>query len=461
MDNDHTGHMSKHIRLSLPNASGALTMVTAAVSGAGGIVGEVHRLHENPRRRMVGLNIIAASDEQWAAIMRALTDIDQVRVEGETDPALKAHRGGLIGVQPIVPFRSEEDFTTFYTSGAARVAQMIARAPHLARSYTAIPRLVALVTNGEALLSLGDIGPQAAMPLLEGKAILLNTVTMLSGVPILLETSDPTEIVQTLVHIAPTFAAICVEGIAAPACFGVEEALVSQIQQPVWHDDQHGAAVVVLAAVLTLTQRSQHALKRLRVGLVGLGAAGIGIARLLRAAGVRHVLGMDPREDACLHFALFGGHATTLEEVMQEAEVVVATTEVSGSIRPELVRRGQTLLALSHLTPEVALDAARAAGAQCVSDGRMLTSALVFPGLLRGALDAGSTQITDVMKLAAAEAIAHQSKGPLLLPSALDPVLHLRVAHAVRDSVQREQIAHATVRPPSVPKKEEQHDGIR
>lgn len=436
-------------------------MVTAAVSGAGGIVGEVHRLHENTRRRMVELDIIAASEEQWAAIVQALTDLDQVQIEGEADPALEAHRGGLIDVQPTVPFRSEEDFTTFYTSGAASVAQTIAHASHLAQLYTAIPRLVALVTNGEAILSLRGIGPRAAMPLLEGKAVLLNTVTMLSGVPILLATSDPTEIVRTLGHIAPTFAAICVEGIAAPACFVVEEALVSQLRQPVWHDDQHGAAVVVLAAVLTLTRRSRHALKRLRVGLVGLGAAGIGIARLLRTAGMRHVLGMDPRKDACLHFALFGGHATTLEEVMQEAEVVVATTGDPGSIRPELVRRGQTLLALSHLTPEIAPDAARAAGAQYVADGRMLTSALVFPGLLRGALDAGSTQITDAMKLAAAEAIAHQSEGPLLLPSALDPMLHLRVAHAVRDSVQREQTGPAKGRPPSLPKKEEEHDVTR
>lgn len=435
-------------------------MVTAAISGAGGIVDEVHRLHENTRR-MVELDIVVASEEQWAMIIQALTGLDHVQIEGEADPALEAHHGGLIGVQPIVSFRSEEDFTTFYTSGAASVAQTLAHAPHLVQSYTAIPRLVALVTNGEDILSLGDIGPQAAMPLLEGKAVLLNTVTTLSGVPILLRTSDPTEIVRTLVHIAPTFAAISMEGIAAPACFAVEEALSAQVQQPIWHDDQHGAAVVVLAAVLTLARRDRHALKRLRVGLVGLGTAGIGIASLLRTAGVQHVLGTDSREDACRRFVHLGGHATTLAEVMQEAVVVVATTGTPGSIRPELVRRGQTLLALSHPTPEFAPAAVRAAGAQYVADGQRLTSALVFPGLLRGALDAGSTRITDAMKLAAAEAIAHQSEGPLLLPSALDPVLHLRVAHAVRDSVQQAQAGPATGRPPALPKKEESYDVAR
>ncbi len=143
---------------------------------------------------------------------------------------------------------------------------------------------------------------------------------------------------------------------------------------------------------------------------------------------------------------------------MQEAEVVVATTGAPGPIRPELMRRGQALLALAHLTPEMMLEVARVVGAPYVADGRRLTSALVFPGLLRGTLDAGSRQITDAMKLAAAEAIAQQSEGPLLLPSALDPVLHLRVACAVRDSARRARTAHATSRPPSSFKKEESHD---
>ncbi|HXG21356.1 MAG TPA: NAD(P)-dependent oxidoreductase [Methylomirabilota bacterium] len=458
MENDHTSGESKHLRLSLPNVSGALTRVTAAVSGAGGIVGEVHRLHDNPRRRLVELDIVAASEDQWAAILQALGSLEHVQIEGESNPALDAHRGGLIGVQPLVSFRSDEDFTTFYTSGATSVAQSIAQAPHLAQSYTAIPRLVALVTTGEAVPSLGDIGPQAAMPLLEGKAVLLNTVTTLSGVPILIGTSDPAEIVRTLAHIAPTFAAISLEGIAAPACFAVEEVLSARLRQPVWHDDQHGAAVVVVAAVFTLARRSRRALTRLRVGLVGLGAAGIGIIKLLRAAGVRHVLGVDPCEHACRRFTHLGGSAATLAEVMQEAEVVVATTGAPGPIRPELMRRGQALLALAHLTPEMMLEVARVVGAPYVADGRRLTSALVFPGLLRGTLDAGSRQITDAMKLAAAEAIAQQSEGPLLLPSALDPVLHLRVACAVRDSARRARTAHATSRPPSSFKKEESHD---
>ncbi len=217
--------------------------------------------------------------------------LEHVQVDAETDPMLDAHRGGLIGVQSIVPFRSEEDFTTFYTSGAISTARTIAQSPHLVPWYTAIPCLVALVTNGENVPHLGEIDPRAMMPLLEGKAVLLNTMLMLSGVPILLDTRDPHEIVRTLAHIAPTFAAISMEGIAAPACLAVEEALVAQLRQPVWHDDQHGVAVVVLAALLTLAKHSQQPHTRIHVGVVGLGASGIGIARLLRVAGVRQSMG--------------------------------------------------------------------------------------------------------------------------------------------------------------------------
>ena len=228
MNNHHGDRVTKQIRLSLPNATGALSTFTTAVSSAGGIVGEVRTLRNHTQRRVVQLDILATSEQQWAAIRQALMRLEHVQVDAETDPTLDAHRGGLIGVQSIVPFCSEEDFTTFYTSGAISTARTIAQSPHLVPLYSAIPRLVALVTNGENIPRLGEIDPRAVMPLLEGKAVLLNTMLMLSGVPILLDTRDPHEIVRTLAHIAPTFAAIVVEGIAAPACFSVEEALVAQ-----------------------------------------------------------------------------------------------------------------------------------------------------------------------------------------------------------------------------------------
>ncbi len=461
MDNedDHAGRVNKRIRISLPNASGALSTVTAAVSARGGLVRAVQNLHEDLQRRVVEIDLVAADQKQFAAIIGAIKDLDGALVEGETDPALEAHRGGTITVQARVPFRNEQDFSTIYTPGAARVAQAIARAPELAHAYTAIPHLVALVTNGTAVLGLGDIGPRAAMPVLEGKAVLLDTFALLSGVPILLDTKDPKEMVRTLLHIAPTFAAICLEGIAAPACFAVEEYLVDLSQKPIWHDDQHGVAVVVLAALLTLARRSRRSLKKACIGLVGLGAAGVGVAKLLRTYGVQRVLGTDLQAEARAHLAHLGGQPTTLEGVMQEAEVVVATSGAPGCIQPELVRRGQTLLALSHPEPEISPEDALAAGAQYAADGRTLTSALAVPGLLRGALDARISRFTDAMKFAAAAAIARHVKEPALVPAVLDPVLHLRVARAVRDAARREQALAGNA--PAAPTRQEVHDAAR
>jgi malate dehydrogenase (oxaloacetate-decarboxylating) len=270
---------------------------------------------------------------------------------------------------------------------------------------------------------------------------------LLSGVPILLATRDPHETVRTRVHIAPTFAAIVLEGIAVPGCYAVEEALSTQLSQPVWHDDQHGVAVVVLTALLTLAMQTQEPHTRIRVGLVGLGVSGIGIAKLLHVAGVRQLWGTDPHDNGCQRLTQLGGTATTVEEVMREAEVIVVTSAAPGFRRPDLVRRGQTLLALSSFSPELE-EAARAAEARYVADDQRLTTALVFPGIIRGALDACRTRITDAMKIAAAVAIMRHCRGTDLLPSVLDPAPHLHVAHAVQDCATREQTEPVRVKGP-------------
>lgn len=431
--------LTKCIRLSLRNVPGALSAVTAAVSEAGGIVHAVHSKQENPKRRVVELDILVISQGQFAVIGNALQQLDGVSIEREPDTALDAHRGGVITVQAKVPFRSEQDFASIYVPGAARVAQAIAGTPTLVHSHTAVPRLVALITNGTAVLGLGNIGPRAAMPVLESKAVLLDACVMISGVPILLDTTDPQKIIETLLCIAPTFAAICLEGIAAPGCFAVEDSLIETLQTPVWHDDQHGVAVVVLAALLTLARRYQRSLKTFRIGLVGLGPSGIGIVKLLRSCGVEGVLGADEQAEARVHLTRHGGQPAAVEEVMEEAEVVIATGGAPGSIQPGLVRRGQIIFALSDPAPEITPDAALTAGARYAVDGRTLTSALAFPGLLRGALEARLSRVTDSVKLAAAATIARHTKAPALVPAVLDPVLHLRVAQAVRDVARREE----------------------
>jgi malic enzyme-like protein len=190
-EGDRAGRVNTRIRISLLNVSGALSPVTAAVSTRGGLVRAVPSLHGDPWRRVVEIDLVAAGQEQCAAIIGAIKYREGVLVEGETDPALEAHRGGTIAVQARVPFRSEQDFSTVYTPGAGRVAQATARVPALVHSYPAIPHLVALVSNGTAVLGLGDIGPRAAMPALEGKTVRLETFALRSGGPILLNTKDP------------------------------------------------------------------------------------------------------------------------------------------------------------------------------------------------------------------------------------------------------------------------------
>ncbi len=213
-----------------------------------------------------------------------------------------------------------------------------------------------------------------------------------------------------------------------------------QLAQPVWHDDQHGMAVVVLAALLTLAKNLRQPHTRLRVGLVGLGVTGIGIAKLLRVADVRQIWGTDPDDDGCQRLTQLGGTATTVEEVMREAEVIILTSATPGCLCPDLVRRGQTLLARSSFSSELA-EAAHAVDAAYIADDQRLTSALVLPGMLRGALDACSPRITEAMKIAAAVAIMQHSGDATFLPSVLDPSLHLHVARAVQDCAVREQAA--------------------
>jgi malate dehydrogenase (oxaloacetate-decarboxylating) len=292
-----------------------------------------------------------------------------------------------------------------------------------------------VVTNGTAILGLGNIGPVAGMPVMEGKSVLYEQLVGISAVPILIDSADADHIVQTVKAIAPTFGAIHLEDIAAPACFEIEQRLQDELSIPVLHDDQHATAVVVLGALLTITGRMGIDLTQDPVGIIGLGAAGLGIAQLLRAYGVCDVYGTDLRDDAKERLRAMGGKPTDLAGVMRSGEVIVATTGVPGLIKPEMVRSGQVILALSNPDPEIAPELAIEHGARFAADGRTINNALAFPGLFRGALKAGARRFTDEMKIAAANAIAGQTKMDNLVPSILDREVHQHVADAVAVAV--------------------------
>jgi len=288
------------------------------------------------------------------------------------------------------------------------------------------------VTNGTAVLGLGDIGPLAGLPVMEGKAALFAKLADLSAVPILIDEKDPDTLVDVISAIAPSFGAIQLEDIRAPECFAVERTLRARLDKPVLHDDQHGTAVVTLAALISASRIVGRDLRQQAVGQVGLGAAGIGIVRLLMQYGVTHVLGADVNEGQLRMLEQMGGHRASLEDLMARCDVVVATTGRPGLIKPELVRPGQMVFALSNPEPEIEARVARERGAVFAADGRGINNVLGFPGLFRGALDAGAHEFTDAMLFAAAEAIAdHAPKGELV-PDPLDRRVHDAVAAAVR-----------------------------
>jgi malate dehydrogenase (oxaloacetate-decarboxylating) len=354
------------------------------------------------------------------------------------DRAFLAHEGGKLEIEARRPVESNQDMRDVYTPGVARVCTAIAEDPDLARRYTTIGRTVAICTNGTRVLGLGDIGPVASMPVMEGKAIFYAQLAGISAVPVLIDTKDVDEFVETVVRIAPSFGGIHLEDISAPECFEIERRLIEALEQPVMHDDVHGTAVVTLAAAIVACRDAGMRLDQAVVGQVGLGAAGFGIASLIKESGAERVIATDPGAEARERAASCGIEPVEdLETVMREADVVVATTGVPGLIKPEMVREGQVILALSNPAPEITVEDALAAGAASAADGTVVNNVLGYPGMFRGALLAGANAMTSEMKRAAAWAIAGLTvEAEQLVPDVLDPKVHCCVADAVRQAAE-------------------------
>jgi len=353
------------------------------------------------------------------------------------------HQKGKIAIRSRYPIDSLTTLRRVYTPGVAEVCLKIAKDPSQARLYTSISHMVAIVTDGTAVLGLGDIGPLASMPVMEGKAMLMETLVGLSGVPILLNTKDPDEIVQTVAAIAPTFAAIQLEDISAPRCFDIEERLQSMLDIPVMHDDQHGTAVVCTAALLVATRDTGMDLGKAVIGQIGLGAAGQAIGQMMMRLTGNPVYGADLSSEALERFEKSGGKKSDLKEIMQECDIVVATTGAPNLIKPEMVRKGQIILALSNPNPEIDPEIALERGAAFAADGQSVNNVLGFPGIFRGAVDSYAPRITHEMLVAAARTIAGMTPPGELVPSPLDKKVHLAVARAVAETAMKQGIARA------------------
>jgi len=380
------------------------------------------------------------------------------------DPVFALHAGGKLAVAPSVGLAGPEDLALAYTPGVARVCEAIAEDPGLAAEYTWVPNTVAVVTDGTAVLGLGDIGPRAAMPVMEGKAVLFKEFGGVDAVPICLDTTDPDAIVETVVRLAPSFGGINLEDIAAPRCFDIERRLRERLDIPVFHDDQHGTAVVVLAALRNALRLTGRSLGGCRIVVAGAGAAGVAVTRMLLAAGARDVAVVDRRgvltsergDLSPVKLSLARDTADTtgrrgaLADALDGADVFVG---VSGGLVDEAavarMAPDAVIFGLANPTPEVHPDIAHRY-ARVVATGRsdypnQINNVLAFPGIFRGAFDARATAITEPMKLAAADALADLVGDRLseeyVVPSPFDRRVAPAVAAAVAEAARADGVA--------------------
>ena len=380
------------------------------------------------------------------------------------DPVFDLHVGGKMEIRSTVALSGRDELSLAYTPGVARVCEAIAEDPALSRDYTWVPNTVAVVTDGTAVLGLGDIGPAAAMPVMEGKAVLFKQFGGVDAIPICLATTDSDEIIETVARLAPSFGGINLEDISAPRCFEIEQRLKERLDIPVFHDDQHGTAVVALAALTNALRLTGRSADGTRVVIQGAGAAGVAVARILLEAGVRDLAVLDRQgvlhsgrhdltqvkadlaRDTADHF----GRTGSLADVMAGADVYIGVSggsvpeEIVASMAPEAI-----IFGLANPTPEVHPDLAHKY-ARVVATGRsdfpnQINNVLAFPGIFRGAFDVHASAITEGMKVAAAEALAalvgEELSEDYVIPSPFDPRVGPAVAAAVSQAARADGVA--------------------
>ena len=347
-----------------------------------------------------------------------------------------------------------DKLSAYYTPGVGEISRIIAANPESLPDYTWTNNLVAIISDGSAILGLGNLGPKAAMPVMEGKALLLKHFANVDSVPIVLDVHETDEIIKTVKAIAPSFGAINLEDIAAPKCFEIEERLKEELDIPVFHDDQHGTAIVVLAGLINAAKLTNRKLTDCKITVVGAGAAGTAIIKLLNLYGIKNILAVDSRgiinnnrtdlntEKTILLDYINSSQSGSLQDALSGSDIFIGVSR-AGLLTSELVKtmaKDPIIFALANPTPEIMPDEAKSAGAAIIATGRsdfanQINNSLAFPGIFRGALDNGVKKITDQHKLAAAEAIAELVENPSaseIIPSAFDKRVVKTVANVIK-----------------------------
>ncbi len=449
------------VRLQIPNRVGMLASVVKAIAGAGGSLGQIDLVEQTPKFSVRTLSVDAASTAQAEQIVVAIKALADTQLLDVYDRTFNLHRGGKITVTSKIPLQSRADLAMAYTPGVGRICEAIASNPDKVYELTIKGNSVAIVTDGSAVLGLGNLGPEAALPVMEGKAMLFREFAGIDAFPICLATQDPGAIVTAVQQLAPVFGGVNLEDISAPRCFEIEAQLAASLDIPVFHDDQHGTAIVVLAALINALKLVHKSLAQIRVVINGAGAAGVAIARLLRKAGLGEVWMCDSRgilstsrtdlNPIKQEFAV--AQAGSLADALRGANVFLGVS-VPGVVTPEMVRSmasDPVVFAMANPIPEIQPEWVQDDVA-VVATGRsdypnQINNVLAFPGIFRGALDCRATTITTEMHLEAAAAIAalvspSELNQEYIIPSVFDP----RVAPAVAKAVQQAARQAGTVR---------------
>jgi malate dehydrogenase (oxaloacetate-decarboxylating) len=447
------------VRVKIPNQAGMLAKVVQAIGEAGGNIGHVDVLSRDRQSVHREITIDAASQEHGEAIVQALKNTD-VQVLSVQDRTFEMHQGGKLQTIGKLPLASQDELAMAYTPGVGRICTAIAQQPERVYELTIKSNTVAVVTDGSAVLGLGNIGPEAALPVMEGKALLFKEFGQLNAFPICLATQDVDEIVETVKRIAPAFGGINLEDISAPRCFEVETRLQRELNIPVFHDDQHGTAIVVLAALTNALKLVGKSLETVKIVINGAGAAGVAIGKLLRKAGAETVWLCDrqgvistTRTNLTPEKQEFAVEATgDLAAALKNADIFLGVS-APGVLTPDMIRamaKDPIVFAMSNPVPEIQPELTHGIVA-VMATGRsdypnQINNVLAFPGIFKGALHCRAATITTTMHLEAARAIAAlvspQELNPEhIIPSVFDERVAVAVAAAVEQAARQEGVA--------------------
>ncbi|MCM0590385.1 MAG: malic enzyme-like NAD(P)-binding protein [Gloeotrichia echinulata IR180] len=448
------------LRLEIPNRVGMLASVTQAIAAHGGNLGQIDLIEQTRNESTRDISVDAASTEHAETIVQSVKALPDIKVINVYDRTFNLHRGGKISIVSRITLKTVSDLAMAYTPGVGRICHAIAQNPEEVYNLTIKKNTVAIVTDGSAVLGLGNLGAAAALPVMEGKAMLFKEFAGIDAFPICLATQDTDEIVRTVKNLAPVFGGVNLEDIAAPRCFEIEQRLREELDIPVFHDDQHGTAIVTLAALFNALKLVNKSLADIRIVINGAGAAGIAIARLLRKAGAEKIWICDSkgilsssRTDLTAQKREFAVKAQgTLAGATQGADVFIGVS-APGVLTPEMVQsmaKDAIVFAMANPIPEIQPELITKDVA-VIATGRsdypnQINNVLAFPGVFRGALDCRAKTITTTMCLEAANAIACLVKPSDLnrehiIPSVFDERVATSVAAAVQQAARTEGIA--------------------